>query len=457
MKVIANATILFVFFTILVFINDRQRILVICSLIFFPMVIKLGGKDAFTISTALIYIFSIKYFLESKTKLQIDIVAVLILILIIFGAISTINVPKNLFWRAARKYSDFASSLLLLGYIYYQFSHLTDNKHFLEFINKFFSVILIMVTSQVLISILIWRVPYMKFVFSYFTFSNVEEITAYSEGITSIQRMKSLIYGPEAFAESIAVICPIVMYKFLKNRKILWFLLYIVLFYGIIYTRTRSGIFLFAIATILYLLFNIKNISSKTSIILIYGISFFIFSVIFWGNFYIDALIRFEESLQAYESGNYLEAINRPGFFENFIYVFDHMGYWGNGLLSIYDYTGGTHLHSLYQTIIFQFGLFGSIVYFFFLYFILIRLLRTFLLAYKTEYKMLAFSLLLSYLIFLTNEFKYEFNRGEAYQQISWALFGAYMLGSRYIIKITKSKNSIACQFPRYEHTHINN
>jgi hypothetical protein len=459
MKILVNISILFSCVTVLWFLTENRRIYAILSLIFFPMVIKVFGKDALSVSTVLIYIFSINYFVRTKTnffywmkyktKVNIDIIAPLIIILIIVGAVSTFSVPSTLFFKALRKYSDFSSSLLLFAYIYYQYTNYKNHNELFYFIDKFFRVYIIMITTQVVISFLIWKIPFLKSFFSYFTFSNVEEISAFTEDLP-IARLRSLIYSYEAYAESLAVICPIVLYQFFHKKNSLWFLVHAILFLGIIYTRTRSGIMLYIFGTIIYMFYNLSRISLKNSIIILYGIMALIFSIILFSDIYTDAFIRFNESIQLYESGKYLEAMNRPKFFDNFTYVVNNMGYWGNGLISIHEYTGGTHLHSLYLTIMFQFGLFGSIFYFCLLFIILYKLVKTFFLSYKTEYRMLTFSMLLSYLIFLTNEMKYEFNRHEAYQQIIWALFASFMCISHYIDEVIKASYAFSTFHHKY-------
>jgi len=443
MKVIANISILFTCFTVLCLLNEKRKIYFVLALIFFPMVIKVFGKDALTISTILIYLFSTYYLLRYGRNIKVDIFAPLIIILIILGAVSTAQVPDDLFGKAVRKYSDFVSSLLFFGYIYYQYTNFNNDNKLIDFISNFFSVYLIMVATQVVISFLILKVPFMKTCFSYFSFGNIEEISVFKEEHFTISRMQSLIYGYESYAESLAVICPIALYQFFNTRKMFWFLLYALLFIGLVYTGTRSGILLFAFGTVVYILFNFKKLNFKTTMIILGGGTVgFILSVFFFSHIYTDALIRLSESYKLYESGKTLEAMNRPGLFDNFIYVVNNMGFWGNGLISVHQYTEGTHFHSLYQTVMFQFGFIGSFFYFFLILLMLFKLIKIFLISYNTEYKMLAFSMLLSYILFLINEIKFEFNRAEGYQQISWALFASYMLISRYINETIKSSDS---------------
>jgi hypothetical protein len=435
MKVIANISILVTIFIFLCLIDKRQRILFILVLIFFPMPIRVLGKDAFSISTVLIYSFSIFFFIRYRYNIKFDRFAIVLITLAILGGISTFQVPPDLLGRAIRKYSDFVSSLFFFAYIYYQYSKIDTNKELDNFHEKFLSLYLIMVSTQIVISVLMYKVPLIENLFGYFSFKELKDINPFFEQeIDGIKRMQGLIYSYEGLAENIAVLCPIVLYKYYKTSRLFWLIIYGLLFIGLVYTRTRSGILLFSFGTIVFSIFNFKRIYFKTNIVLIFfGLLCIILSVYFFNYIYKDLLVRLNVSYQNYNSGNILEAINRPGLIDNFQFVIREMGLWGKGLISVYDYTGQVQFHSLYQTIMFQFGIFGSIFYFLVILLILFKLTTAFLISFKTKYQLITFSILLSYIIFLVNEIKFEFNRGEAYQQIIWALFGSYMLISRHI------------------------
>ena len=87
------------------------------------------------------------------------------------------------------------------------------------------------------------------------------------------------------------------------------------------------------------------------------------------------------------------------------------------------------NFHNLYLSLIFQFGIIGSFVFFLF-FLLLINKLFSALKKYskKDHYYLLILACLFSLFSFLVNELKFEFNRSDSYQQFVWCFFAVFYL-----------------------------
>ena len=90
------------------------------------------------------------------------------------------------------------------------------------------------------------------------------------------------------------------------------------------------------------------------------------------------------------------------------------------------------NFHSLYLSILFQFGVIGSIIFFTFFFVLIKRLLINFKRDnQKGPIYLLTVACLLSLFCFLINGIKFEFNRSDSYQQFVWIFFALFYLTGR--------------------------
>ena len=365
--------------------------------------------------------------------LSINTINLIILLLIIIAIISTLSVPfGELTGPAIRHFSDFFSSMLLFFYISNLNFDNTDEK--ISFIQAVLFITLIMVSVQILISIFTYKFPSYTHFLKYFGPTKKDDI-AFITG--HIVRARSLIFTPESLGEFIALLSPILLYKFFYRNSFLYFLILILLAVGLVFSVTRSGILLFIFATMVFLIYNFKSYKLSSVALLTFGILLGSLLIIFFSpDIFAPVIDRFTQSHEMYQyTGKISMAINRERYWDNISFVFDNINFFGHGLLPPHNYPQILHhFHSLYLTILFQFGIVGSVVYFALFFLIVKRLLNAFLNSTSAPHKALIFAMILSVTVFLINEIKYEFNRHESYQQISWALFATYYLLTKNIM-----------------------
>lgn len=435
MKTLFNLSLSFSLVTLLFLVNDRKRIFVIISMIFFPLCIQFIGKDALTVSTVCIYIFSTLYLIRRfKSEESLNrFPNLIVLILILLAIVSTLSVPfGELTGKSIRQLSNFLSAMMLFVYIInLQFD--SEEKK-IDFVENILTLFLIMVCIQIGIGIIMYKWPEYAKAFSYFTFSNMEGLHVSIPDLTTprgIKRLTSLIFQPESFGEILAVLSPIALHKFLFKQSTLWLIVYVFFGVGLILSVTRSGIILFVLASLLVLAFNMKRIRFASAFSL-FGIGSicFIMGLVFFSGFFDDSLYRFRIAHETFrQTGNFSATVNRAGISEVASFVFENINLFGHGLMPAYHYkVVRIHFHNLYLTVVWQFGLIGSICYLLFLMYMFLRVIKSFFCCKSSHIKILSFSMIVSMGVFFVNELKYEFNRAEAYQQICWALFAIYML-----------------------------
>jgi len=89
------------------------------------------------------------------------------------------------------------------------------------------------------------------------------------------------------------------------------------------------------------------------------------------------------------------------------------------------------NMHSLYMTVLYQFGIVGSVLYIGLIVSIPWNLYRQRFPKGELRLHRLRYACLLAVVFFLVHEIKFEFNRSDSYQQIVWALLAACHLVSR--------------------------
>jgi hypothetical protein len=255
------------------------------------------------------------------------------------------------------------------------------------------------------------------------------------EGTSSI-RIRSFIFQSESFGEYIAALVPILVYRLvdhrphmLRYRAVLLFLA-VLLISGQLLAVTRSGMVL----TLTGLVLTTGICVKRNNLIKIIMATVF-FSVITVCLLYLfedsrqNITTRFSENINFsyhYTPRNSLVRELRP-FFHKI-----NRDFWtevidkymldptvtGNGFITPY------HFHNLWFTLIYQIGLAGFAVYVWFLFGTGAGLWR----GYRKERDKLFLVFLISFVILLINEMKYEFTRYEHYYQACMTLVALFVL-----------------------------
>jgi hypothetical protein len=423
------------------FCNIRMFIYITVVSIFFPIFIPFMGRDAMSTGTACIVLLYLKYlaqclkenrFLEEKFDLCIYSLIILSAFAIAFPIV-TGALQGMLIGRAVRNFCAFSSAILLFTVIknYKDDSLKTNSGSRADHIEKLLSLLLLLISVHILISICLKIFPNIAPVFNIFYERNVSDVLEFSKGQTfDIERAWTFVMTPESYGEILAVLSPIVVYKMFRFRTSIWFSCLLLFGCGQILSVTRSGILLFVFAVNFSLLYHLKKKFAKTI-----ACSFFLLTVlsviiIYHPSLFENVIFRFGEAAQTYkQSGNFLSTINRSGVFEPaYLLTMSKLSLFGNGLTPF-------HFHNLFFTTLHEKGIVGAVFFFVVLLYPAVHLIKD--LMTTTDNKVLILSCLLSIVIFLINETKFEFTRQASYQQICWAVLGTYCLVS----KVSSPKN----------------
>jgi hypothetical protein len=404
--------------------------------IFFPIYIQLIGKDALTTGSLFILILYITYIIEGVKNgtsfyKKSDI---LVYIILFIGLSSTAISIRNGFLDsvqygpAIRQYISFASSLLFFIVIknhgLSEQEYNLSNKTFDVHIEKLLSLFILLLSMQVVFSVIADYFPSFDKFLSIFGGHPSDSLidVPQLDLLGTESRASTKVVTPEQFGEILAFLSPIVVYKVIKFKNPLWALCFMLFIFGVLLSITRSGIVLFIIGVSATLLYSLKENLRKTSLIICCLFFTSLLISLLLPSLIEPVLLRFNLAKEAYSSsGGIFSTINRDNFPEFMDYVITHLSLFGNSLYR-------NDFHNLYMTILHQLGIIGSVFFFSTLLLPLFKLIRRFFDNDIYKNNLLIFSCILSMLIFLANEFKYEFNREASYQQMCWGIFAIYYL-----------------------------
>jgi O-antigen ligase len=198
-------------------------------------------------------------------------------------------------------------------------------------------------------------------------------------------------------------------------------------------TRSANILMIFIICSFIYYAKSNFFLKSKIYIAFIILSLIIIFHSIFYSYFSIS-LERFNVSNYRIDSINdFIVFLNRqevwPDAWET---TYKNITFFGHGPIPAHEIQlmpSQRHFHSLYMTLLFQFGIIGMPIFIYFFYILFLRLARQLSIQKRnsTEYLLIA-SCIISLCTFLINEIKFEFNRSDSYQQIVWVIFSIYFL-----------------------------
>ncbi len=355
----------------------------------------------------------------------------LLILLALSGLISTLGV----FGNASIFRESFWSLILLFAAIL--FLVLIDSIVFKDdaekhlYIIKWLDLIVLCTCLQILIGTMVHIFPETGEWFTIFFQSSEPTGLKSTLEIDDLLRMRTISLPTEAVGEFCAILIPYVCYRLAFTRGLIYTIAGLIVLLGIALSGTRSGMILAVFGIITYYVFVEKSLQIKTL-----HLSIIVFTsviLILYGIDYLPIISRTLSSYETFMNGGDMGAVlNRKFMFEgNWSFFIKSLSCFGNGLIS--PVTAGylsIDFHNVYLTIIYQFGVIGSLFYFSIPLFLLIRLLSSF----RQGGELLNHTkvLIISLLIFLINETKFEFTRKLEYVIIIWILFSVYYLNTKH-------------------------
>lgn len=407
----------------------RKLIYITIFFIFFPVYIPFMGKDAITTGTICIFILYLKYLTNSlfkknfiREKYDYWIYALIFLSAFSIAYIYSVGIiDQSEAGRAIRHTFGFFGAALLFLVIKNSYIETPTPTEALEnHIEKIFNLFLILVAVHISISITVKFIPSSGVLFTPFLSRQVNILDVYGRG--EIERISSFVIGYEAYGEIIAVLTPILIYKIIRYKGCFWPLCLFLFCAGQILAVTRSGIILFITGILIALLYYSRKKLGKT-VAVAYSLSIsIILALMFTPAIFGNAIERFSLITKTYNKGGTLiEILNRKDVFnrgwEEFLNTISLLG---NGISDF-------HFHNLYLTALYEKGIIGGILFLVIFFYPVFQLFKALKFGF-TYNKDLIFLCFLSSILFLINEFKYEFLRGSSYQQICLGLFATYYL-----------------------------
>ena len=403
----------------------------------FPVTLQVFGRDAFSTGTLIIFM-SFAWAL-SKHKLKSTISSdkiffglLSLLILIAFAGMVT-KTPSGYWGPAVRHYLNFVSSVTLFFTIVHASNIKTIAGDKNEYIDKLINLLLLITVVHVFLSLLIFNYPWIEQHFSIFLSRTQENLGGnIVQGIYI--RATTVFTGGEEFGELLVLVFPFALYKlFISTGKLNWFFVGSLLF-GVVISGTRSAfiLMLLQLLVFIYVLVPAKYNARKIIVTLVSAICFFLMLPVLAE--YAPILIdRMHQTLNLlHQNENIIIIVNRSRAWPMAYGVAkDTLSFLGHGPIQAYKlgFQAG-NFHNLYISLIFQFGVIGSILFLYFFFFMAKRLIKVAQNLRKgggAPY-LLSITCLLSLFCFLINEIKFEFNRSDSYQQFVWCLFAIFHL-----------------------------
>ncbi len=420
-----------------------NRIYLLIFSIGIPLPIMALGRDLGTLPTFLILItvFVLNFVrLIKKEELNYGGMESLVLVMIFWGLVCFLLGSKAYIITGFRYYLIFLSGLLIFLLII-KFNEAEEKVKFI-FSEKFLNVIFLLVIIQIIIGTIIYFIPEIGKIFSIFTPRSLEGIEAVVTD-RNVLRLKSLIAGPEGMGELIAVLSPLVLYKYFKTSKLIYLITMFLFMFCQVLTGTRSTTLLCIFGIMVTLSYYVKT-KNFAKIIIFFGclIIFVLISCVIFTHIYSDLFYRFTLLQNNLQRGyGFAAAINRDTVWLDALTNIKKTTLLGTGFLPPHYYLGTEgNFHNLYLTVIFRMGWLGAGFFFIFLFLIIFRLLKAFFSKNAFFSKDLIFCSTLGMFLFLINEIKFEFNRHASYQQLILVILGYFFVISSQKLPSNKRK-----------------
>ena len=403
-----------------------KLLIIAIAALFFPVLIQVAGSDAITTGSLGIFVLLVVYLTQRPHIFSRTYFPRVILALVIIGLISSVSIGGEWLLPSIRRYLGSAAGLFLF-FMVININSRVDAEEQRTRVEFLLSFVLIMYAIQLLIGIAVYFMPQVGNYLSVFTQREKEVVTIVTGGV---KRMSSIMVGREGIGEIVAVLTPILLYKILAKQDKFYYFILAVFFVGVALSATRSGFLLFFFGLLLFALTVLPMIKLPTWSLFVVGLvvggplSFVLFPQMF-----APILERIGEFFTVYAKSDSLAlAVNRAGVW---YYVetalIPNISLFGNGFLSIYN-GFPFDFHNLYATVLHRYGIIGFPLFFYLFYKVSAMLLRARRMCSRRADRALLYACLISILILLINEFKFDFIRGASYQQTVWLLLGIYYL-----------------------------
>ncbi len=433
-KLIILAFLLPMFFFWTISRSEKELITIIIIASFLPLKVNITTTNLGSISQYVCFFcFGVCFFnafILNRKRVFNNSLTLLLISLVFLGAISTLGILGN----ASMFRTSFWSLMLLFAAVL--FLILLDQINFQDdteknlYIMKWLDLILLCTCLQILIGIMVYYFPKTGDWFKFFFAASEQTGLKSTLEAGDLLRMRTISLPTEAVGEFCAMLTPYACYRVASIRRLIYAIAGLILLFGIALSGTRSGMIFSILSIFTYYVFVEKSVQIKIlhlSIIVLAAVA-----LITYGIETLPIVARSLSTYKSYLSGSEMSTIlNRKFMFEgNWNFFINSLSYFGNGLVS--PVAAGYLLidfHNIYLTIIYQFGVIGSISYFALPLFLFIRLLK----ALKKTGEQLKHTkvFIISFLIFLINETKFEFTRKLEYVVIIWILLSIYYLHTK--------------------------
>ena len=408
-------------------------------LITFPVTVKIMGKEPLSSGSLIVLMTFMWSFYKSKitdtikSDLTISVTLLIILVGPIVGAI--IHIPVGHWGHTLRLYLNFLTSII--GFlVIIHISNIQPYKNSKnQYLEKIILILLLITAMHILISLLLFYFPDARQYFSIFLSGREQELGARNLYHGAYTRATTTFTGGEEFGELLILLFPFILYKTFTARNYRYNLLLMIFVLGVFLSATRSSFLIIGLQSLCFLFIVLGSKRYKTKIIKLIIISLIIlfFTAPLYLHYSKILFDRLNETIYLYQSqANIISVINRQKTWpEAFNITIKTLSLFGHGTIKAYNlgYRVG-NFHSLYMTLLFQFGVVGTFTFLYFFFLLskrMITKLRNNEIRHTQAYYLIT-ACLLSLFGFLVNEVKFEFNRMDAYQKVVWLIFSVYYL-----------------------------
>ncbi len=408
----------------------RRRVWALLAFITFPVTIQMGGNDAFSSGTLLIGIMLLILWATRGTRaFQEDRTLLLLLCaLVLAGALGLVTGLQREYWGiGARHWLDLVSSVggMTLIVCWARGSERSRRAYVEAVITSLLSV----AALHVVLSLILRQWPEIESHLSIFLARGQESLGRLTaEG--SYARATTLFTRGEEFGELLLVLFPFGLYKLFTSRVVFYLPLTLLLVVGAVYSGTRSSLLLILLQALVFsTLLVFRRARGKNLMVAVATLLLLAASATFITSILDTTISRLTMSAELVQQGNSLTAILNRDLVWSPAYAITKstLSWFGHGPVQAYATgLGNYNFHSLYMTWIYQFGIVGTLIWVAFFAHLGRRLWSA---AHMVRLRggreaLLSGACFLSLLCFLVNEVKFEFNRGDSYQQVVWLIFG---------------------------------
>ncbi len=395
----------------------------------FPYLIRFEGRDALTITTILIYFIFMFVLLGDlvKKKINLKLQFEIILPVLLFVSFTFSLLLNPLFFGESFRYYVANCSGVLL---YFIILALIKRQSEVVIVVK---IVLFTLVIQSIISVLQIKFPAISRYFFVFA-RRADDLGARS--VQGILRATGTVGDYELLSEWFVIGAILSIMLIYVTRRYVYFLPILCCSVGILLTKTRSALLLFAFSfiliTVLLNLFkkdrNALSLKITLSIIAACGILYFVLSD------QVDEITQRLRSISV-TSGVSAESFHREGAWTMALEYIGTPTIVGKGLCTIQtlhpDLKVGGGFHSLYLTMLYRIGVFGILIHILF-WFKILQKSWSFLINMKESKRWYTvFFLTISTVIMLINEIKIDYLRYGHTIQFAWVIYALLVVSLR--------------------------